>query len=316
VEHTHESGDHFGAHKTILPQPPRLTPQQMDERRAKGLCFNCISKYSKGHKCGENKLFYIDYEEEEDHELEPPKYPDLEQTTPTISCHALANINTPQTLKIQGYIKKKKVTILIDSGSAHNFINYKLAKDLNCFVYLELEFQVMIADGGTINCLAKFHGINLNMGEYFLVSSVISIQMGSDDVVLGVQWLHSLGIVALNFQYIFMIFSSDRKEIELKGIQEKPSKVISSNIMTNLLKKGHQGVIAQVCSLDVQTSIFSSPPNLKIVINDHSKVFGEMPKGLPPTRDHDHAIHLWPGSVPPNIRLYGYPLHRRKRSSA
>ena len=46
-----------------LPKPTRLTPQQMDERRSKGLCFNCDNKYSKGHKCGEKKLFYIDYEE-------------------------------------------------------------------------------------------------------------------------------------------------------------------------------------------------------------------------------------------------------------
>ena len=47
------------------PKPPqRFTPQQLDERRAKGLCFNCDNKYSKGHKCGEKKLFYIDCEEE------------------------------------------------------------------------------------------------------------------------------------------------------------------------------------------------------------------------------------------------------------
>ena len=32
-----------------------------------------------------------------------------EEITPTISCHALAGISTPQTLKIEGYIKKKKV---------------------------------------------------------------------------------------------------------------------------------------------------------------------------------------------------------------
>ena len=42
----------------------------MDERRSKGPCFNCVSKYSKGHNCGENKLFYIDCEEEEEKEQE------------------------------------------------------------------------------------------------------------------------------------------------------------------------------------------------------------------------------------------------------
>jgi hypothetical protein len=47
----------------------------------------------------------------------------------------VAGISTPQTLKIEGYIKKKKVIVLIDSGSTHNFIHYKLAKDINCFVY-------------------------------------------------------------------------------------------------------------------------------------------------------------------------------------
>ena len=52
-------------HVSSFKPPPRLTPQQLEERREKGLCFNCESKYSKGHKCGENKVFYIDCEEEE-----------------------------------------------------------------------------------------------------------------------------------------------------------------------------------------------------------------------------------------------------------
>ena len=51
--------------------PQRLTPQQLDEIRAKFLCFNCDIKYSNGHKCGKKKLFYIDYEEEETKEKEP-----------------------------------------------------------------------------------------------------------------------------------------------------------------------------------------------------------------------------------------------------
>ena len=46
--------------------PQRSTPQQLEEIKAKGLCFNCDSKYSKGHKCGEKKLFYIDCKEEEE----------------------------------------------------------------------------------------------------------------------------------------------------------------------------------------------------------------------------------------------------------
>ena len=51
--------------------PSANTPQQLEERREKRLCFNCDRKYSKGHKCGEKKLFYIDYEGEEAEDHEP-----------------------------------------------------------------------------------------------------------------------------------------------------------------------------------------------------------------------------------------------------
>jgi hypothetical protein len=98
--------------------------------------------------------------------------------------------------------------------------------------------------------------------------------MGGIDVVLGIQWLQSLGIVALNFREIFMRFSLDGKEIELTSIQGKPSKLLISNSMAKLLKNGHDGVIAQFFSLDVQTYISSTSLYLKIVINNNSKVFG------------------------------------------
>ena len=55
-----------------------------------------------------------------------------------------------------------------------------------------------------------------------------------------------------NFQELFMKFSLEGKQIELRGITRKLGKVIISNGMKKLLKKGHQGVIAQLCSLDVQ----------------------------------------------------------------
>jgi hypothetical protein len=50
--------------------------------------------------------------------------------------------------------------------------------------------------------------------------------------------------MAFNFQELFMKFSLEGKEIVLRGITGKPGKVIRSNGMTKLLKKGYQGVIS------------------------------------------------------------------------
>ena len=90
--------------------------------------------------------------------------------------------------------------MFIDSGSTHNFIHSKVAKELNYFLYPAPECQVMVANRGTINFSGKYHNIKLAMGEYVLNSPILSIPMGGVDVVLGVQWFQSLGTVDFNFQ--------------------------------------------------------------------------------------------------------------------
>eukprot|EP00253_Pinus_taeda_P009546 PITA_09546 len=205
---------------TRLPQPTRFTPQQLEEKRAKEIFYSYDSKYTKSHKCAEKKLFYIDCKEEEEEEQEMSKEEDIlqektldkEEVNPTIYCNALAGITTPQTIKIEGHIKKKKVIVLIDSGSTHIFIHCKIAKELNCLLYPAPKCHVMVASRGTINFSRKCHNIKLSMGEYVLNSPMLSIPMGGVDVVLGVQWLQSLGTIAFNFQEIFMKFSTEGKE--------------------------------------------------------------------------------------------------------
>ena len=133
--------------------------------------------------------------------------------SPTISCNALARITTPKTLKIEGHIKNKNVIVLIDSRSTHNFIHCKVAKELNCFLYPTPECQVMLTNSWTINCSGKCHNITLTMGEYLLNIPMLSIPMGGADVVLGVQWLQSMGTIAFNFQELFLNFFSKGKEV-------------------------------------------------------------------------------------------------------
>jgi len=89
-----------------------------------------------------------------------------------------------------------------------------------------------------------------------------------------------LGTIAFNFQELFMNFSAEGKEVELRGITGKLGKIISCNGMTKLLKKEQRGVIAQLCSLDVSTSESSISLDLQKVLDNHSKVF-ETPKRSP-----------------------------------
>ena len=94
----------------------------------------------------------------------------------------------------------------------------------------------------------------------------------------------------LYFSIIFFLnFFWEGKEVELRGIAVKPRNIISSNDMKSFLNKEQRGVIAQLCSLEVQTSKSSISPNIQKILDNHSKVF-ETPKGFPPIFDHDHPI--------------------------
>jgi hypothetical protein len=114
----------------------------MDERQLKGLCYNCDDKYFPGHKCKEKNIFMAISKDvlKEDVEaplvsespkpidISPPSYsPEVELV---ISLNALTGFSSPQTLKIIGYIKNRKVVILVDSGSNHNLFITALPKKL------------------------------------------------------------------------------------------------------------------------------------------------------------------------------------------
>ena len=75
------------------------------------------------------------------------------------------------------------------------------------------------------------------MGDYNRNITIISIPMGGDDVVLGVQWLQYLGIITFSFQQLFLKKFQGGKKLKLRGITGRPGNIINSNGMTNLLQK-------------------------------------------------------------------------------
>jgi hypothetical protein len=66
---------------------------------------------------------------------------------PLISLHALAGCDGPKTMQVTCIIGTRQLVILINSGSAHNFVDRKLAQDLQLAIILVEEFTVKVANG-------------------------------------------------------------------------------------------------------------------------------------------------------------------------
>jgi hypothetical protein len=77
---------------------------------------------------------------------------DLPEVELVISLNSLTDFSAPQNLKLIGYIKNRKVIILMDSGSTHNFIHRRISQEVNCYICVVNNFQIMISNGGSMKC--------------------------------------------------------------------------------------------------------------------------------------------------------------------
>jgi hypothetical protein len=196
----------------------KLTRPEMVERQLKGLCYNCDDNYFPGHKCKEKNLFMAISEDVSEEDVEAPLVSESPEPTnitppsdppevePVISLNALTGFFAPQTLKIISNIKHRKATILVDSGNTHNCIHRRIAQETNCYIRAVNNFQIMIANGRSMKCGGRCENVRLQIGDYHLKSHMFAIDMGGCDIVLGADWIRTLGPILMDFKELTMQF--------------------------------------------------------------------------------------------------------------
>ncbi|GJT77699.1 reverse transcriptase [Tanacetum coccineum] len=192
---------------STVPNRPfkRLTQQELEKKRAKHLCFYCDQKYMPRHKCSGQvfSLEVIGTDMEEDGDLLFSKegvvntFHSLVDEQPLISLNALSGMNAYRTMRVKGCVVKNVVHVLIDSGSTHNFLDLQVAKKLGCRLRKICPLDVSMANGNVVTSLYE-----------------------CCDVVLGIQWLATLGSIQWNFKTLIMEFTYQNKKVILRGTQQ------------------------------------------------------------------------------------------------
>jgi hypothetical protein len=267
--------------KPVTPNPPstpikiqKLTRAEMVEHQLKGLCYNCDDKYFMRHKCKEQNIFMAISEDVSEEDVEAPLVhvspkptditppSDPSDVEPVISLNSLIGFSAPQTLELIGYIKHRKVIILVDSGSTHNFIHRCIAQETNCYIHAINNFQIMIVNGGSMKCGGHCENVHLQIGEYHLKSHIFYIDMGICDIVLGAEWIRTLGPILMDFKEFTMQFDQKGQQYKFQGIIVGSPDIISSHRMEKMLKKGHSSIIFQLHAIQATETpyVIAGPP--------------------------------------------------------
>ena len=135
------------------PGMKRFSWDEMQKRRAQGLCFNCEEKFAPGHRCKGPQLLLLEgcckYLEEAD-------IKNSEEFQPEISLHALSRWTTYKTMQVLAKIRPYDIVVLIDSGFMHNFISEKKASMLQLPVVPSDSFNVRVVNGRPLKCQGRF----------------------------------------------------------------------------------------------------------------------------------------------------------------
>ncbi|KAH9792244.1 hypothetical protein KPL71_004039 [Citrus sinensis] len=288
----------------------RLSWEEMQKRRSQGLCFNCNEKFSAGHKCIKVQLLILEADDnEESTETMQHEYETEEHDKPKITFYALAGWAAPQTMRVKAKIGPHEIIVLVDSGSTHNFINSHLANMLQLPVQPTSAFPVKVANGEKVICQGKHDKVHVLIQDIPFELTLYSLLITGLDVVLGVQWLESLGSVVCNWKQLTMDFDWDNAKRRLQGLDPQTIQATTLSEVTKDMKQGHN-VFAICLYLKNEESYAVAPASMRSLLEEYSELFME-PKQLPPTREIDHQITLKEGTEPINVRPYRYAYFQK-----
>lgn len=299
-----------------------LSSKELLDRRARGQCFHCDELYHPGKEC-KTKLYMMKGELEEEEQKGGKEVTDVlsemeellsEECIPAeISINALSGNNSLSTIRMQGKVKNQGVSILIDSGSTHSFIDTILVKHLGLVADMVSPLSVTVADGNSNIVDSACRAMKFTIQGHEFVTDLRLYPLGGSDIILGVDWLQQVNPVTFDFKKHKISIEKGGKMIDLQGkVPAGGLQAITSKELKKLFNK--KGAIPQGC-ICVMTGVEDAgegtkdtqiAPLLRQLVDEYREVFEE-PKGLPPARKYDHHIPLLENTQPINQRSYKVP---------
>ncbi|KAL0533794.1 hypothetical protein IC582_028065 [Cucumis melo] len=225
----------------------RLPDAEFQARKEKGLCFRCNEKYSANHKCRlkeqrELRMFVVTEGREEYEIVEEEKVvkelgrievnEDI-TTVVELSINSMVGLNDPGTMKVRGKLFGEEVIILIDCGATHNFVSEKLAKKLTLPIKETSHYGVILGFGAAVQGKGICGKLEVQLKSWKIVEDFLPLELGGVDVILGMQWLYSLGVTTVDWKNLSLSFVAEGKEVNIKG---DPSLTKARISLKNMMK--------------------------------------------------------------------------------
>ncbi|GKE56141.1 putative reverse transcriptase domain-containing protein, partial [Tanacetum coccineum] len=169
-------------------------------------------------------------------------------------------------------LNNRYATILFDTGADRSFVSTTFSALINITpTTLENHYDVELADGKIIGVNTIIRGCTLNFMNHPFNIDLISVPLGSFDVIIGMDWL-----------------------TKYHGVIICDEKIISQEY----LSKGCDVFLAHITTKEAKDKSEGKRLEDIPIVRYFPKVFPEDLLGIPPARQVEFQIDLVPGSAP------------------
>jgi hypothetical protein len=208
----------------------RLSYQEFMDRKEKGLCFKCKGPFHPMHQCPERQLKVLvydrDYEDEAEARVLAVEVDESDEEDGGELCVLDLNhlaFEDHKTVKFQGQICGVPVLVLVDCGASHNFVSQKLVQMMGWPVEETPMMNIKLGDVFRAQSKGEVQGLEMSIGDFKLTPTMHLFELGGIDVVLGMEWLKTLGDMIVNWHHQTMSFWKDKKWVTLKRMDRRES---------------------------------------------------------------------------------------------
>ncbi|KAJ9567767.1 LOW QUALITY PROTEIN: hypothetical protein OSB04_003733 [Centaurea solstitialis] len=186
--------------------------------------------------------------------------------------------------------------VLFDTGAERSFVHDSLAKEFTMpTTPLSDALVVEVAGGFLVTVRDCFEGCTIELDGEPFSATLIPMNVGSFDVVLGIDWLHAHDANIGYGKKMVTLPTSRGEMITVYGDKKKGTNTTISMIKARkCLAKGCTSYLAYVIDTKLEKKEVADVD----VVREFPDVFPEDLPGLPPERQVEFHIDLTPGAAP------------------
>lgn len=117
-----------------------------------------------------------------------------------LSLNTVVGISNLGTIKVKGKVENEEVIVLVDCGATLNFISPKIVEKMKLSVTNTVNYGVIMGTGSVVRGKGICKNVVLSLAGLTIREDFLPLELGSVDLILGMQWLRTLGTTTVDWK--------------------------------------------------------------------------------------------------------------------